>query len=324
MQKFFEKTKHLIKIKKEILKEKINSAKDLEYFFMEKFQFLLNSNTNLDTDEKLRNYLNNYLKLEVGDEKDKKNISIIEEESIILGQNLFNDINQVKEKIINKINLVNIKQNYIKDMENNLEIKYNELNLVQKNIFDGLIMKNINTKEKKNKEKNKDKENCYGDWIRNTNSINNYSKDTISNNENNNNKINSGEIESEILHEENSSFRKSDSACETNYKNSTNNLLGEISMVFEKLKENNFFDKICITETQDEKAYNIKLSPIPINNSFFYKNSITEPKLLEEFRLNENNNNYNDYYNDNYNNENENESKVSFFNEGLSIGNEKR
>jgi hypothetical protein len=323
MQKFCEKTKHLIKIKKEILKNQINTARELEYYFMEKFQFLLKSNTNIDTDEKLINYLNNYLKLEVGNEKEKNNISIIKDESIILGQNLFNDINQVKEKIINKINLVNIKQNNIKEMENNVEKKYNQLNIEQKNIFDGLIMRNIISKDEKNldkekeKDKKKEKDNVYDNKNINIKINNNNDNDNDKDNNNEKDKINSREIESEILQEENSSYRKSESVSisETNYKNSTNNLLGEISIVFEKLKENNFFDKICITETQDEKTHNIKLSPIPINNSFFYKNSITETKFLNEFKLNDNN------YNDNYN---ENESKTSFFNEGLSINNEKR
>jgi hypothetical protein len=79
-------------------------------------------------------------------------------------------------------------------------------------------------------------------------------------------------------------------------KHSTNNLLGEISFIFEKLKEENFFDKICETEINtsnnltlmklndfNNQAGHLITDPISMqnNNPFSYKNTQNSDNTLK-------------------------------------------
>ena len=72
----------------------------------------------------------------------------------------------------------------------------------------------------------------------------------------------------------------------TNDKHMTNNLLGEISVIFEKLKEENFFEKICETEGN---LKNINLTPIKLEDDRSFHLD-TDPSNLrnKEFNLNRN------------------------------------
>jgi len=260
MHKFKNKVKSSIEKKKQLLALKLNEARESQNFILEKFQELLKDNNKYDNNHNLSQQINYFLHTEI-DERIQNNQKT--EESIIIGKNLFNDINCVREKIDNKINIVNKKQQEINFKEKLIEIKFCELSEDQKNILTDLLNtqkydyitlnNNFNNIYFNNTNNNNTGSNSYG------NNQNNY----ISNlNSNNNNYLNS---------DKNDKFQDKTKSDINNTNN--NNLLGEISRIFKKLKKENFFEKICETEILMKN----NITQIKFENPHQINHLITDP-----------------------------------------------
>lgn len=276
MHKFHKSMKYLIEIKRNHLNQKLQEVRDAENFYMEKFQELLKKNNKFDNSTNLSQHINYFLHTEI-DEKIQNNQ--MAEESFILGKNLFHDINCVREKIEDKILLVNSKQLEISSREQNIEEKISLLTDDQKKIYLELLNVNKYDYATINNSSGNSGSNSLGN-------INNSNSNIL------NNQIKINEIGNSSFQNDNIEFNKSFNQSKYPYlntknamqellkndKNNTNNLLGEIAIIFERLKGEKFFDKICVTE--NDSKYNF--TPVKLEYANQARHLITDPMSMKK------------------------------------------
>lgn len=245
MNKFVKMLKSQIANRKANLVLKLSEARETENLYMNKFQELLKYNKNFDGNaagisQQIKYILNT-------DFNEKIQMNQENEEKYILGKNLFNDFSLIREKINEKIYLVNSKQNELKLREIIFDNKFNKITDEQKKIFNFLI----NTE--------------------------NFDYETLKNSST------KAIVKTNIL--DNLDYNKNDEESKNDL-NQTHSLIGETSMLFQRLKKEHFFEKICLTDINSKNIQNNEVIFDYLNKN---NHLITDPISLKNnpFSLNQ-------------------------------------